>query len=432
MLMIKKHLLLSFSLIIFIIVIIFSKKIASPIYLAAGTANPGRILLYLKEKNGLKLVKTINTGYKFVYSVRIGDIYNNGDKYIIAGVSNSFFSEPYGCKILAYNLKNYRETFVDNVGDLRCKDLTIGDADNDGKNEILLATHGEGFARLYKWTIDRWYKEDLEKNYIAQIDVKDKTNHRVPNNQLPCKDCIIQTAVHIVKIADIDNDGKNEVIITMSSPLELKDVDEISYIKVYKKVDNQWQSQVIDKMENREFRSVTIGDIYNIKKNILVIGIGSPRNEKGSLYAYEYKNNQWEKIIIHNDLEEKNMKGVAIGAIEDSNRQEILLATGFPKGKVIIISWDGKQFKEKQIGTISSLFNDIKDGEFNSMAAANTNSNNTFSIFVAGMITFSSKNIGWEGTNKGFIVYFNKQNGQWTKEIIDKSNILGMDLHQDK
>jgi hypothetical protein len=398
--------------------------------LVTGTGNPGRINLYQKEREGLKQVKVINTGYTFVYSVRIGDIFNNGEKYIIAGVSNSFFAEPYGCKVVAYSLKNYQETIIDDVGDLRCKDLAIGDADNDGKNEILLATHGMGFVRLYQWKGDHWYKENLERNYISQIDAKYKSNHRVPSGELPCKDCIIQTAVHIVKIADVDNDGKNEVIVTMSSPLELQGVDEISYVGIYKKRGNQWNRQVIDTMQNREFRSITVGDIYNNKKNILVIGIGSPRNEKGSLYAYEYVNNQWKKTIIHNDLEEKNMKGVSIGDIENNGRQEIVLATGFPKGKVIIIAWNGTYFKERQVGTISSLFPSIKDGEFNSMAATYLTRGNESSLFVVGMTTFPSKKIGWEGTDKGFIVYFDKRDGKWIKAVIDTSSVLGMDLYK--
>lgn len=426
----KRYLLLLVTTIIFIILIIYLKRIPSPVYLVTGTGNPGRINLYQKEREGLRQVKIIDTGYKFVYSVRIGDIFNNGEKYIIAGVSNSFFSEPYGCKVIAYSLKNYKETLIDDVGDLRCKDLVIGDADNDGQNEILLATHGIGFVRLYQWKSNHWYKENLERNYISQIDEKNKSNHRVPSEELPCKDCTIQTAVHIVKIADVDNDGKNEVIVTMSSPLELQGADEISYIGIYRKRGNRWNRQVIDTLQNREFRSITIGDIYNNKKNILVIGVGSPRNEKGSLYAYEYIDNKWKKTIIHNDLEEKNMKGVSIGDIENNGRQEIVLATGFPNGKVIIIAWNGKSFKEKQVGTISSLFGSIKDGEFNSMAATHLTRGNDSSLFIVGMTTFPSKKIGWEGTDKGFIVYFDKRDGKWTKAVIDTSSVLGMDMYK--
>lgn len=406
---------------------IFSSKPSALSYVTAGTGNPGEILIYEQKDKEIKKIKTLDTGYKFVYTVRIGDIFNNGKQNIIAGVSNSFFKEPYGCKVLSYDLKDYEETIVDDVGDLRCKDLTIGDADNDGKNEVLLTTHGEGLVRLYKWDGEQWQKEDLEKNYIAQIDRKENTNHRVPNKELTCETCTVQSAVHIVKIGDVDNDGKNEVIATISSPLELQNVEEVSFIKMYKKTADGWKNSVIDRMQDREFRSITIGDAYNKKKNVMIIGVGSPRGEKGTLYAYEYTNNQWNKFAIHNDEGEKNMKGVVMGDIYGDGKQNIVLATGFPNANVYSIEWNGKEFEKKKIGQISSLFNE-KDAEFNSMVSLLRKQEGKVQLIVGGMTVFPKEKIGWEGTEKGFIVQFTqKDENTWTPTIIESRNVLGMD-----
>ena len=136
-------------------------------FIVTGTGNPGLIKLFEVKGASIKLIKTIDSGYKFVHTVRLGDVYNNGNKQIIAGISNSFFAQPYGCQVVAYDLTTYEKSLIDNVGDLRCKDLTIGDADNDGKNELLLATHGQGILRMYKWQNDNWTIEDIEKNLIA-------------------------------------------------------------------------------------------------------------------------------------------------------------------------------------------------------------------------------------------------------------------------
>lgn len=404
-----------------------SQKVVNK-YLVAGTGSPGEIYLYEIKNQSLKKIKTISTGYLFVHTVRIGDIYNNGKSYIIAGVSNSFFAEPYGCKVTSYDLDKFEEKIIDDVGDMRCKDLTIGDADNDGKNEIILGTHNPGIVRLYKWNGNTWKKEDLETNFIAQIDEKEKTNHRVSSKELNCKQCVVQTAVHIVKVADIDNDGKNEVIATISSPLELQGADEISFIRVYRKVGDKWISETIDRLTKREFRSITVGDIYNKKKNVLVIGIGTPGDEKGSLYIYEFRNKKWEKSIIHNDPEEKNMKGVAIGDISNDGKKQILLATGFPNAKIMILNWNGKDFDKKNIGTISSLLQE-KNGEFNSMAALINKDNNITQLIVGGMTTFPKQKISWEGTNKGFIVVYKKENSNWVGAVLETRSILGMDLN---
>lgn len=395
-------------------------------YFIVGTGNPGEIIVYAAKNGKLTKTKTISTGYKFVHTVRIGDIYNNNKKYIVAGISNSFFAEPYGCKIVSYDLENYEQKVIDDVGDLRCKDLTIGDAENTGRNVIILATHGMGLVRLYKWENGRWIKEDLEENFIAQIDKEEKTNHRVPIDELTCKSCIIQTAVHIAKIADIDNSGKKAVITTHSSPLELRDKPEISFINVYRRIGSEWKRETVDRMTNREFRSITVGDIYNKGKNVLLIGIGSPRNEKGSLYAFEYTAGKWQKTVVYDDKEEKNMKGVDIADIYRDGKNRILLATGFPNANVKILTWNGKTFDSESVGRISSAFNN-PDGEFNSMAANIYKTGNYPSLIIGGMETFPQKNIGWEVTDKGFLMEYTKGNAGYTGSLISSRSILAVD-----
>ena len=258
--------------------------------------------------------------------------------------------------------------------------------------------------------------------------MKEQTNHRVSNDELTCSNCIVQTAAHIVKVGDVDNDGKNEIISTMSSPLELQNQNEISFINIYKKNKGRWQSYLIDRLTNREFRSITIGDIYNSGKNVMVIGIGSPRNEKGSLFAYEYKNDKWDKTIIHNDGEEKNMKGVAIGNIYNNGKKQTLLATGFPDAKIKIFDWNGNGFTVQEIGSISQLF-PKSDSEYNSMAAILDLNDKNKNIIIAGTETFPKQKIGWEGSNKGFLIKYTMKNNIRTSMILDRNNLLGMDFN---
>lgn len=403
-------------------------KIKKSGYLTVGTANPGQIILYEEKNNKLNIIKTIDSGYKFVYTVRIGDIYNNEKKYIITGVSNSFYEEPYGCKVIAYDIVNYQQNLIDDVGDLRCKDLTIGDADNDGKNEILLGTHGEGLVRMYKWVDGKWQKTDLEKNFIAQFDQKEKTDHRVSNKELPCQTCIVQTAVHIVKIADIDGDGKNEVITTQSSPQELRDKEEISFIVIYRKNGNIWNKEIIDSLKDREFRSIAIGDVYHNGSKTLVIGVGSPRNEKGSLYSYIYQNGQWKKSVIYDDSEERNMKGLDIGDVYGDGIQRILLATGYPKANILLLNWNGKEFEKEIIGSVSDLFHNL-EAEYNSLVAI-IDKENPKQLFVGGQLNFPKEKIGWEASDRGYVVKYEKnEKDEWIPSVIEKNkNILGMDL----
>lgn len=404
---------------------VFLRRAAAARYLVTASANPGTITLYARTGTDFTLKKTIDTGFQIVHTVRLGDIYNNGKTYIIAGVSNSFYREPYGCSIVSYDLVTFQKQVIDQVGDLRCKDLTIGDADNDGKNDILLGTHGKGIVNLYSWSGDSWKTTTLETNFIAQVDKEKGTSHLVPNTDVPCKTCIIQTAVHIVKIGDIDNDGENEVVTTMSSPLELTNQEEISFVRVYRKSGDTWSGQTVDSLTGREFRSITINDVYGNGTNTLVIGIGSPRNEPGSIIAYDFLDGTWKKTTLHNDATELNMKGVAIGPLGGKVRT-ILLATGFPNANIMTFRWNDEAFIPTTIGSIRRLI-DMPDAQFNSMAAA-IMPETTNAFIVGGSTVFPKQKIGWEATDKGFLVRYDLQKNSWLPTILSSQNILGFDM----
>lgn len=397
-------------------------------YVVTALNNPGRIAIYRHTQQKLFVLKVIKTEFNNVYTVRIGDIYNNGKLSIITGISNSFYKQPYGCSVVSYDLETFNRHLIDQVGDLRCKDLIIGDADNDGKNEIVLGTHGIGIIRMYKWTGTLWKKEDLERNFIAQYDKIKGTNHQVSGESLGCGDCIINTAVHNVRVADIDGDGKNEVIVTESSPLEQTQVPEVSFIKVFKKTGNGWESTVVDSLQDREFRSITIDDVYHEDNKSLVIGIGSPRGEPASLYTYTFMNNGWQKKLVYTDSKESNFKGVAIGRIFTDDKTGILLASGFPQAKIMTFYWTGRQFEKKDIGTVASLMKE-RDAQYNTMATLYSYNGGNKAFFIGGTTVFPLQNIGWENSTKGFTIAYFLTKDKWEPKIIDTENILGMDIY---
>jgi len=393
--------------------------------IVTGAGNPGKIIIYSWKDLGFT-EKLIDTGFDLVHTVRIGDTDNDNKNEIIAGIGNSFFRGPYGCRVVVYKIKGdgWAEDTIDNVGDLRCKDLTIGDADNDNKNEIVLGTHGEGVVTIYKWNNTKWSKTVLERNWIAKMDEIKNTSHRVPRENITY-DTIVQTAVHIVKIGDVYNNNRNQVIATMSSPLESL-ATEISYIKVYEWNGKRWIDSIVDELEDREFRSIVVGDIYNKGKNELLVGIGSPGDRKGSVYIYDWNVSRWDKKLLYNDTNEKNMKGLTIGDVYNDGKNRIVLATGFPDGIVSIFEWNGKKFDRKIIDNISSSFN-MRGWEFNSMAAEiqDVDGDDKNEILVSGMTTLPKK-IGWEATDIGFLVVYKWNGTDWTKRVLDNRSVLGM------
>ncbi|MCX6709985.1 MAG: hypothetical protein NTV63_03485 [Candidatus Woesearchaeota archaeon] len=392
------------------------------------------------------IVCTLFIKDRISYSGKFSNNFGN----VIIGTGNSGFIKILSLKDANITAENFntshlfislqgslwKESLIDDIGDVRCKDIYVGDADNDGKNEVLLGTHGEGYVIVYKKNSSKWDKTILEHNFIGKIDQQRKMSHKVDRKDLTY-DTLVNSAVHIVKSGDVDNDGKNEVVATISSPLEFL-ADEISFIRVYKLNEsiNAWQDYTVDELHGREFRSIAIGDVYNEGRNSLIIGIGSPGQKPGSVYIYSYDSGKWEKTLLHNDSTEKNMKGLVIGDLENDGENEIVLATGFPKGIVHIFHWnkEEKKFSDKVIGAISELFN-ISEAQFNSMAAeiVDFDLDGNKEILVAGTTTFPNKKIGWEGADSGYLVLFKIQpDGSWEKRLLNSNNVLSLDIKNKK
>jgi hypothetical protein len=122
------------------------------------------------------------------------------------------------------------------------------------------------------------------------------------------------------------------------------------------------------------------------------------------------------------------MKGLDIGDVYGDGKQRILLATGYPKANIILLSWNGKEFENEKIGSISDLFNN-PEAEYNSLVAI-IDKKNPKQLFIGGMLNFPKEKIGWEASDKGYVVkYAKNEKDEWTPTIIeDNKNILGMDL----
>ena len=400
-----------------------------------GVSNPGRILIY-KWSNYYFDRKEIPTDFKLVHAVRIGDIYNDGRNIIAVGMGNGFFGPPWGCQVGAYTFdeKEWQRAVIDEVNDPRCKDLTIGDVDNDGKNELVLGTHGEGIIKTYKWDGNKWDKEIIERNWIEQVDKLLNISHRVPREDLTY-DYIVQSAVHIVKVGDADNDGKNEIVASISSPLEYPGED-VSYLNLYKWNGDSWQRTVIDNREGEEFRSIAIGDAYNKGKNVILVGSGVMWNKKeyASLTLYEWNERKWIKHVVEDKIKEKNMKGLAIGDAYNKGKDVIVLATGFSQGLIYTYEWNDKNFEIVFVGNISEIYkvyvknNMFPDIMHNSMEAQikDIDGDGKNEIIVGGMS--HTKNFGWETTTLGFLIVFKWQDEKWDYKVLDSYSVLGMDV----
>jgi len=403
-----------------------------------GTGNPGKILIYSFEKGDYARTQ-IDTGYNLVWTVKVGDIYNNGKNVIVAGVGNSFFATPYGCQLVAYEplMIGWKKTVIDSNVDLRCKDVAIGDADNDGMNELVLGTHGEGTINIYKWNGAKWDKIEIERNFIEQVDKQESSNHRVPVEKLTYN-TVVQTAIHIVKIGDAYNEGKNVIVATESSALEYTEGPQISFVNLYKFDDKNWIREVIHNGTGFQHRSVLIDNLDYSGRNKIAIGAAPNR-----LFLLD-NDGKWSSILIFNQTLDKNMKGLDFQDIYSSGRKTIVLATGIPYALIFSLEWDGNRFNEKLIGNVSQVlekYNVIKNLNYNSLdvQAADIDNDNKMEIIVAGEADTSlnlgklkpDDNVfGWESTPLGFLIVYKNYEERWTPQILDTYSVLALTVNE--
>lgn len=443
----KKYFLPALLLIILSGFIYFSKNLFKPPEkniveaetIAVGQGNPGTIALFTKEASGNFTRKTIDTGFRYVWTVRIADGRSDGKNRIYAGVGNSFFSEPHGCQVLEFDsTDNFRKTVIDEVGDLRCKDLTTGSIYNNGKNQLVLGTHGLGIVRVYDYKNGKWETQEVSKNSLAVYDRENNQNHAVPADKLPY-DLTVQTAVHTVKIGDADNDGKNELLTTESDPLENPNKDHLLFIRMYKWNGKSFDASTIDTLNGSiPFKATarTVDLDGSGKSKVLVSA------SHHQVLLYEYSDGKWNRQVIDktDGGNEDNMKGLSVGSLGGKNKS-IVVATGLPHAGVYQYDLQDGQFNKKNLVDISKLldiyrlFEGVGDNTLDS-AIADIDGDGGNEIVVAGEqdSAFSGdkagvSKFGWEGTTIGYTaVIYPQKDGTYKTEFIDFRSALALDV----
>jgi len=182
-------------------------------------------------------------------------------------------------------------------------DCIIGDADNDGKNEVIVTGGYENEPSLIslEWNGNEFVKE-AEWGY---------------------------NSIFFPWIADVDDDGKNEVIVGHG--------DELAVLKWN---GNEFSSYVIDEFPYQVFGCVA-KDSNGDGINEIHVTFGYPR-----LCIYEWNGSGYEKIydkIWYG--EEDTIEAIDIGDVDGDGKAEVAVGTD----KVHILEWNGSSYTEEYL-----------------------------------------------------------------------------------
>lgn len=416
----KKYLLL---LVLIVVIFFLIQKFAFPDkknYIFGGTLSPGKLIGF-QYKNSEFLEKIIDEVSPLsIYDIKVGDIYNNGKNVVVAAISKAEYDAEY-CLVKIYELegRGYKISVLDELNEIFCRDLEIGDAYNRGENVILLATHGEGIILAYRWDKKekKWEKEIIMQNIVREMDGND--SRRMTDKPLP-----YHTAIHTVEIADIDGDGKNEVVAAHGTANTYKGEPE-SWVGVYRYADGKWEREIAGHIQGRQHRRLRIANnVYGDGKAVIIAGTWP----NSILKSYQYKDNKWDDRIIDEQVLQDNNKAIIATDLDRDDRDEIIVVTD-PDGLVILYDFVGSNFTktiiDKQTESLKEEAAGRVIGGFDALAF-DIDGDGQEELYVASVAIESEKltagprgYIGWIRSTSGFLLQYKKTSDGWERKILD-------------
>ncbi|HPQ40017.1 MAG TPA: VCBS repeat-containing protein [bacterium] len=125
----------------------------------------------------------------------------------------------------------------------RLRDFEIADVNDDGLDEICMATHDQGVVAVAQWKDGGYTVEELT---------------RVPD-----------TFVHEMEVGDVDGDGITEMFTTPSKPNRMDGTVQPGGIDMFKWQDGRWVQSQVEYLEHRHAKEILCTRIFPQKRPVL-------------------------------------------------------------------------------------------------------------------------------------------------------------------
>jgi len=308
------------------------------------SSNPNNETRMYKNKTGGWVETNISDEPNAVFSVAIGDANNDGYKDVVIGIA----STNNGTRMYENKTGKWVETNISNLP-TDVVSVAIGDANNDGKNDVVIGmspTTNE--VRMYNYTGGSWVETNIYDpsasatvNYVAIGDANNDGLNEVVigmTNELYevrmynyTGGSWVQTYissdlglgdVYSVAIRDADNDGQNEVVIGTTN------LSGGNPLRMYKNTSGGWVETNISNAPGYVY-SVAVGDVNHDGLNETVIGLGSTTNE-----VRMYKNISGTAVETNISDMPGRVYSVAIGDSNNNGLQDVVVGTGTSPNRV--------------------------------------------------------------------------------------------------
>jgi len=273
-------------------------------------------------------------------AVSIGDADNDGEKEIIAIVNYRAKGRKYDQKILLYETgsdgsPSWTSPFFGNSSTEKIQDCAIGDADNDGENEVTLIKghHIEIYRINYNYG-DGSY--DFSHVWTS-----------------PEHESDIAWNVYGLDVGDADNDGGNEIVLAMfetGAPI------------IWKNEGGTWSSKTAELIPPEYWNISILGiDVVRIRDVDNVINeygerdneiIAGGNNNRLMIWKSNNATGNYDSVFISDDLLGFT-QGVDAGDIDGDGENEIAIASSYDDNTLYLVKYLGAGVGYQIVNSIS-------------------------------------------------------------------------------
>jgi len=230
----------------------------------------------------------------------------------IGDADNGSVGEPHNELVLArtfqvdiwrYSSPGTYETIGRVSGYLR--NVEIGDADNDGKNEIVCTSQGSCFPVIFKQDeLGQWYKmsvEALGSQYFGP-------GHTYLD-------------LFYAKVREADNDGQKEIIACGNNGRLM--------VWKYDKANAAWTINFIgDYLGVNTAGAIDAGDIDGLGRNEILLSVWGERKYSPRIYRYSYDWTSHKYILVASYISPNSVGDLVLGDLDGDKKPEVGLNRG--------------------------------------------------------------------------------------------------------